>query len=129
MGFISKVENFGYEAVSQLNPLKWSVDSQKRAIKVAGVACIAFLGITALERFPGAIAAKVSQLIYDCAMNKELNAIKAYGVVLANTWDTNKADKAYKLFLEIGGKVDLLPSNAYFVHACQAIADNIPYNY
>lgn len=129
MSFISKVGNFGYEAVSQLNPLNWSVGTQKRAIKVAGVACIAFLVLTALERFPVGIAAKVSQLIYDCAMNKELNAVKAYGVVFANTWDTDKADAAYKFFLEVGGTVDLLPSNTYFVQACQVIADKMPYNY
>lgn len=129
MNFIGELGNYGCEVAKQLNPLNWSQHSQKKALKVVCVATIAFLGLTALERAPVGLAREASKFIYDCAMTKELNAVKAYGLVLAKTWDAIKAQEASSFILDIGKKVDQLPSNYYFVQACQTIANNLPYSY
>ncbi len=129
MSFINNVSKYGFAFASQLNPQNWRPETASRVSKVAAVACVAFVGLTALQRCPVAFAERTYQFIYDCSLNKELNAAKAYATVLAYTWDVAKAEAAYTWITKVGREVDLLPSNGYITKACQFVADAMPYTY
>ncbi len=129
-GIIGTMTSYGSVLISQLNPVSWSQNTQTKAVRVVCVASFTFLGLSLLQRFPGALAApESSKFIYDCLMPKELNAGKAYALVFAKTWDAVKASEASSHIYKVGKLVDALPSGTLFSKLCQSVADQWPLSY
>lgn len=114
--------------IQNANPINWTPESKKLALKIGGVTLVAFVALTALENLPTALAAS-QKYVYDCHLSATGNAAKAYAEVLYNTFDYRKAKAASELMIEVGEKVDAYVSGNVLTYLCQTIADTFPYTY
>lgn len=120
---------------ASINPANWTSESHKVAAKVAKVTLVAYVALTAVQNLPTAIAASREYVYYNCGNGPIANAVYAFGSVLYNSWDLEKAREASSMMYTLGSKLyegaknHGVTNTNEILRACLAASNQLPYVY